>query len=77
MNARTVTMVKAGASMGKVTSRNARHRLAPSTLAACGEESLGEEYVQLLGDVKTYSVAENQMTLTLENSSELLFQTRT
>ena len=46
-------------------------------LAACGEESLGEEYVQLLGDVKTYSVAENQMTLTLENSSELLFQTRT
>ena len=49
----------------------------PSTLAACGEESLGEEYVQLLGDVKTYSVAENQMTLTLENSSELLFQTRT
>ena len=49
----------------------------PSTLAACGEESLGEEYVQLLGDVKTYSVAENQMTLTLEDSSELLFQTRT
>jgi hypothetical protein len=27
--------------------------------------------------VKTYSIAENQMTLTLENSSELLFQSAT
>ena len=51
--------------------------LGPSTLAACGEGSLGEEYVQLLGDVKTYSIAENQMTLTLKDSSELLYQTRT
>ncbi len=51
--------------------------LGPSTLAACGEGSLGEEYVQLLSDVKTYSIAEDQMTLTLEDSSELLFQTRT
>ena len=49
----------------------------PSTLAACGEGSLGEEYVQLLSDVKTYSIAEDQMTLTLEDSSELLYQTRT
>jgi heat shock protein HslJ len=49
--------------------------LGPSTLAACGEESLGDDYVQLLGDVKTYSIAENQMTLTLEDSSELLYQT--
>ena len=51
--------------------------LGPSTLAACGEGSLSAEYVQLLGDVKTYSIAENQMTLTLEDSSELLYQTRT
>jgi hypothetical protein len=43
----------------------------------CGEESLGDEYVQLLDDVKTYSIAEDQMTLTLEDSSELLYQTRT
>jgi heat shock protein HslJ len=51
--------------------------LGPSTLAVCGEESLGDEYVQLLDDVKTYSIAEDQMTLTLEDSSELLYQTRT
>ena len=51
--------------------------LGPSTLAACPEGSLSDEYVQLLGDVKTYSIAENQMTLTLENSSELLFQSAT
>jgi heat shock protein HslJ len=51
--------------------------LGPSTLAACGDESLGDEYVQLLSDVKTYSIAENQMTLTLEDSSELLFQSAT
>ena len=49
----------------------------PSTLAACPEGSLSDEYVQLLGDVKTYSIAGDQMTLTLEDSSELLFQTRT
>jgi len=51
--------------------------LGPSTLAVCGEESLGDDYVQLLDDVKTYSIAENQMTLTLEDSSELLYQSAT
>ncbi len=50
--------------------------LGPSTLAACGEGSLSAQYVQLLGDVKTYSIAEDQMTLTLNDSSELLYQTR-
>lgn len=51
--------------------------LGPSTLAECGEGSLSADYVQLLGDVKTYSIAGDQMTLTLNDSSELLFQTRT
>ena len=51
--------------------------LGASTLAACGEGSLSAQYVQLLSDVKTYSIAEDQMTLTLNDSSELLYQTRT
>ena len=50
--------------------------LGPSTMAACPEDSLSERYVEALVTTTTYSIAENQMTLTLGDNGELLYQTR-
>ena len=50
--------------------------LGPSTMAACGEDSLSDRYVEALVTTTTYSIAENQMTLTLGDNGELLYQTR-
>jgi heat shock protein HslJ len=51
--------------------------LGPSTMAACGEDSLSDRYVEALTTTTTYSIAENQMTLTLADNGELLYQSRT
>jgi heat shock protein HslJ len=51
--------------------------LGPSTMAACGEDSLSDRYLEALVTTTTYSIAENQMTLTLGDNGELLYQTRT
>ena len=45
----------------------------PSTLAFCGEESLGDEYVAALGQAGSYTFAENQLTVTLLDSGTLTF----
>ena len=50
--------------------------LGPSTMAACGEDSLSDRYLEALVTTTTYSIAENQMTLTLGDNGELLYQTR-
>ena len=50
--------------------------LGPSTMAACGEASLSDRYVEALATTTTYSIAENQMTLTT-GDGELLYQSRT
>ena len=49
--------------------------LGPSTMAACAEDSLSDRYLEALVTTTTYSIAENQMTLTL--GDKLLYQTRT
>jgi heat shock protein HslJ len=46
----------------------------PSTLAECGEDSLSNEYIQALGQAGSYTIAENQMTLTLLDDGTLTFR---
>ena len=48
--------------------------LGPSTLAECGAESLGDEYTQALGQAGSFTIAENQMTITLLDSGTLTYQ---
>jgi len=48
--------------------------LGPSTLAACPEESLGDEYTQALGQAGSFTVAENQLNITLLDDGVLTFQ---
>ena len=45
----------------------------PSTLAFCGEESLGDAYVAALGQAGSYTIAENQLTITLLDDGTLTF----
>ena len=45
----------------------------PSTMAECGEQSLGDEYVQALGQAGSFTVAENQLTITLLDDGTLTF----
>jgi heat shock protein HslJ len=45
----------------------------PSTMAACGEESLGDEYVAALAQAGSYTIAENQLTITLLDDGTLTF----
>jgi heat shock protein HslJ len=46
----------------------------PATLAACPEDSLGDEYVQALGQAGSYTIAENQLTITLLDDGMLTFR---
>ena len=48
--------------------------LGPSTLAACPEESLGDEYTQALGQAGSFTIAENQLTITLLDDGTLTYQ---
>jgi heat shock protein HslJ len=45
----------------------------PSTMAECGEESLSDEYVQALSQAGSYTIAENQLTITLLDDGTLTF----
>jgi len=47
--------------------------LGPMTLAACPEGSLSDAYIQALGQAGSYTIAENQMTLTLEDDGTLSY----
>ena len=48
--------------------------LGPSTLVACGDESLGDEYTQALGQANSFTIAENQLTITLADDGTLSYQ---
>jgi heat shock protein HslJ len=48
--------------------------LGPATLAECGAESLGDEYVQALGQAGSFTIAENQMSITLLDDGVLTYQ---
>lgn len=45
----------------------------PSTLAFCGEDSLGDQYVAALAQAGSYTVAGNQLTITLLDDGTLTF----
>ena len=45
----------------------------PSTLAFCGEDSLGDEYVAALAQAGSYTIAGNQLTITLLDDGTLTF----
>ena len=45
----------------------------PSTPAMCGEDSLGDEYVAALAQAGSYTIAENQLTITLLDDGTLTF----
>lgn len=45
----------------------------PSTMAFCGEESLGSLYVHMLSTASTYAIANNVLTLTLTSEGTLQF----
>ena len=45
----------------------------PSTMAECGEQSLSDEYVAALGQAGSFTIAENQLTITLLDDGTLTF----
>lgn len=45
----------------------------PMTLAACPEGSLSDAYINALGQAGSYTITENQMTLTLEDNGTLSY----
>ena len=46
----------------------------PSTLAECGEESLGDEYVAALAQAVAYTIAGDELNITLVDDGILTFQ---
>lgn len=46
----------------------------PVTLAECGEDSFSNEYIQALGQAGSYTIAENQMTITLLDDGTLTYR---
>ena len=46
----------------------------PSTLAECGEASLSDEYIQALSQAGSFTIAENQLTITLLDDGTLTFR---
>jgi heat shock protein HslJ len=46
----------------------------PSTLAACGDASLGDEYVAALAQAGSYTIAGDQLTITLLDDGTISFQ---
>ena len=48
--------------------------LGPATMAECGEASLSNEYVQALGQAGSFTIAENQMNITLLDDGVLTYQ---
>lgn len=45
----------------------------PMTLAACPADSFGDAYVAALGQASTYTVADSELTLTLNGGGTLVF----
>ncbi len=48
--------------------------LGPSTLVACPEGSLADQYVQGLGNAASYAIANNQLTITLKDEGTLVYK---
>jgi heat shock protein HslJ len=48
--------------------------LGPSTLVACPEGSMGDQYVAGLGNTASYAIANSQLTLTLKDGGTLAFK---
>jgi len=48
--------------------------LGPSTLVACPEGSLSDQYVQALGNATSHAIAGSQLTITLKDEGTLVFQ---
>ncbi len=48
--------------------------LGPSTLVACPEGSLADQYVQALGNAASYAIANNQLTITLKDEGTLVYK---
>ena len=48
--------------------------LGPATMAECGEASLSDEYVQALGQAGSFTIAENQLNITLLDDGVLTYQ---
>jgi len=46
----------------------------PSTLVACPEGSMGDQYVAGLGNTASYAIASSQLTLTLTDGGTLVFK---
>jgi heat shock protein HslJ len=49
-------------------------KLGPATLAECGADSLGDEYTQALSQAGSFTIAENQLNITLLDDGVLTFQ---
>lgn len=49
-------------------------QLGPSTMAFCGEESLDQQFLALLGDVSAMAVADGRLTLTTNSGATLGFR---
>lgn len=48
--------------------------LGPSTLVACPEGSMGDQYVAGLGNTASYAIANSALTLTLKDGGTLVFK---
>lgn len=46
----------------------------PSTLVACPEGSMGDQYVAGLSNAASYAIANNQLTITLKDGGTLVFK---
>ena len=46
----------------------------PSTLVACPEGSMGDQYVAGLGNAASYAIANSQLTITLKDGGTLVFK---
>lgn len=48
--------------------------LGPSTLVACPEGSMGDQYIAGLGNTASYAIANSALTLTLKDGGTLVFK---
>ena len=46
----------------------------PATMAECGEASLSNEYIQALGQAGSFTIAENQLNITLLDDGVITYQ---
>ena len=48
--------------------------LGPTTLVACPEGSLSDQYIQALGNASSYAIADSLLTITLKDEGTLVFK---